>query len=380
MATPQAAGGGAAHAEALQALLGSLMSQAFGNQTVPLLRTVLAGKTPNVVNPRTSVRDAGLKIAEHRKAALVVDPNDGHLLGIFDFKDIMTRAVAKDLPLDLSTVAEVMTPNPEHVSPETTVLEALQIMHDHHVSTLPVCEDDGRVVGLVDVMDVIHGCGGADGWRSIFRQAMEIDDGGTIMQQPSVIEPSVRGAPAITAAAAVVKKDPVIRVGQDSNFGANIPANIPVTVEFGDDALSMNDSFINSRSGFADRSTDQFDGADAVIFKVTDPNSNIHRVRCVPRLSTLCKMVAGKIGGGTDPSSLQIQFVDDEGDIVLVTTDEDLGEAVSISKASGQKAVKIKVVFGKNGLSAMLEDPVMLGIAGAVVVGVVVLGFVLSRR
>ena len=91
-------------------------------------------------------------------------------------------------------------------------------------------------------------------------------------------------------------------------------------------------------------------------------------------------MVAGKIGGGTDLSSLQIQFVDDEGDIVLVTTDEDLGEAVSISKASGQKAVKIKVVFGKNGLSAMLEDPVMLGIAGAVVVGVVVLGFVLSRR
>ena len=91
-------------------------------------------------------------------------------------------------------------------------------------------------------------------------------------------------------------------------------------------------------------------------------------------------MVAGKIGGGTDLSSLQIQFVDDEGDIVLVTTDEDLGEAVLISKASGQKAVKIKVVFGKNGLSAMLEDPVMLGIAGAVVVGVVVLGFVLSRR
>ena len=195
MATPQAAGGGAAHAEALQALLGSLMSQAFGNQTVPLLRTVLVGKIPNVVNPRTSVRDAGSKMTDN-----------------------------------------------------------------------------------------------------------------------------------------------------------------------------------------ADRSTDQFDGADAVIFKVTDPNSNIHRVRCVPRLSTLCKMVAGKIGGGTDPSSLQIQFVDDEGDIVLVTTDEDLGEAVSISKASGQKAVKIKVVFGKNGLSAMLEDPVMLGIAGAVVVGVVVLGFVLSRR
>ena len=74
MATLQTAGGGAAHAETLQALLGSLMSQAFGNQTVPLLRTVLAGKTPNVVNPRTLVRDTGLKMTEHRKAALVVAP------------------------------------------------------------------------------------------------------------------------------------------------------------------------------------------------------------------------------------------------------------------------------------------------------------------
>ena len=49
MATPQAVGGGAAHAEAQKALLGLIMSQAFGNQTVPLLRTMLAGKTPNVV-------------------------------------------------------------------------------------------------------------------------------------------------------------------------------------------------------------------------------------------------------------------------------------------------------------------------------------------
>ena len=40
------------------------------------------------------MRDAGILMAEHRKAALVVD--NGQLAGIFGFKDLITRAVAKD--------------------------------------------------------------------------------------------------------------------------------------------------------------------------------------------------------------------------------------------------------------------------------------------
>jgi len=125
------------------------MARAFGNQTSPSLRS-------------------------RRKAALVVE--DGRLVGIFFFKDLMTRAVAKELPLDFTEVRSVMTPNPESVSPDMTVLEALQTMHDHRFLTLPVREADGRVVGLVDVMDVIYGCGGAEGWRSVFSSAMEVDD------------------------------------------------------------------------------------------------------------------------------------------------------------------------------------------------------------
>jgi CBS domain-containing protein len=50
---------------------------------------------------------------------------DDRLVGIFGFKDMMTRAVAKELPLDLTDVSSVMTPDPESVSPDMTVLEAL---------------------------------------------------------------------------------------------------------------------------------------------------------------------------------------------------------------------------------------------------------------
>ena len=169
-----AQGAQGAQAAALQALLGPLMSQAFGNQASPNLRSLLAGKPSTIVHPGTSVYKAGIKMADSKKAALVVE--DGTLVGIFGFKDMMTRVIAKELPLQSTKISAVMTPNPEFVSPDMTVLEALQTMHDNKFLTLPVCEDDGAVVGLVNVMDVIYGCGGADGWRSIFNTTLDLDD------------------------------------------------------------------------------------------------------------------------------------------------------------------------------------------------------------
>jgi len=170
----QSQGAQGAQAAALQALLAPLMSQAFGNQASPTLRSLLAGKPSTVVQLGTSVFEAGTKMAESRKAALVVE--DGNLVGIFGFKDMMTRVVAKELPLDDTEISAVMTPNPESVSPDMTVLEALQTMHDNKFLTLPVCEDNGTVVGLVNVMDVIYGCGGVEGWRSIFTATLDLDD------------------------------------------------------------------------------------------------------------------------------------------------------------------------------------------------------------
>ena len=114
-------------------------------------------------------------IAEAKKAALIVD--NGELVGIFGFKDMMSRVVAKELPLEHTSVKSVMTPNPESVSPDMTVIEALQTMHDNKFLNLPVCEDDGTVCGLVGVMDLIIGCGGADGWRSLFDSTMGMSGG-----------------------------------------------------------------------------------------------------------------------------------------------------------------------------------------------------------
>jgi signal-transduction protein with cAMP-binding, CBS, and nucleotidyltransferase domain len=98
-------GSGGAQAAALQALLGPLMMQAFGGEKSPKLRTLLAGRTATIIKPSASIREAGLLMAERRKAALIVD--NRRLVGIFGFKDMMTRAVAKELDLDYTEVSQV---------------------------------------------------------------------------------------------------------------------------------------------------------------------------------------------------------------------------------------------------------------------------------
>ena len=173
MASMQGAGG--SQAAMLTQLLGPLMAQAFGSTTSPALRSLLGSKTvATIVSPTSTVRETAVVMAEARKAALVVE--DGELVGIFGFKDMMTRAVAKELPLDLTPVESVMTSDPESVSPDITVVEALQIMHESKFLNLPVCESDGRVCGILSVMDLIYGCGGAEGWRSLFDNALDATD------------------------------------------------------------------------------------------------------------------------------------------------------------------------------------------------------------
>jgi CBS domain-containing protein len=52
-------------------------------------------------------------------------------------------------------VGEIMTTVLYTVVPTTTVAECMQLMTDKRVRHLPVVDDDGRLVGLVSIGDVV---------------------------------------------------------------------------------------------------------------------------------------------------------------------------------------------------------------------------------
>jgi signal-transduction protein with cAMP-binding, CBS, and nucleotidyltransferase domain len=110
-------------------------------------------------------------MAKMRKGVLVMKGKE--LQGIITPKDLLNRVIAKGLSPDDTLVSDVMTPNPDCVSPDLTLIDALREMHDHKYLHLPVREANGRVVGLVDVMELVkstagEGEGGGKGWRSFF--------------------------------------------------------------------------------------------------------------------------------------------------------------------------------------------------------------------
>ena len=121
-------------------------------------------------------------MAERRKGVLVTSEDDGSLLGILTPKDLLNRVISKQLSPEDTTVMDVMTPNPDCVSPDVTLLDALREMHDHKYLHLPVRDDEGVVHGVVDVMELLcHTAGdassGGKGWRDFFACAGDgLDD------------------------------------------------------------------------------------------------------------------------------------------------------------------------------------------------------------
>jgi|SRR5215218_4136015 len=58
----------------------------------------------------------------------------------------------------MTQVRELMTPDPEHLSADDTLVTAAQRMRDADVGSLPICDDDGQVSGIVTDRDIVVKC------------------------------------------------------------------------------------------------------------------------------------------------------------------------------------------------------------------------------
>jgi arabinose-5-phosphate isomerase len=86
-------------------------------------------------------------------AATVVDAR-GKLVGVFTDGDL--RRLVEHHQVDFrARVAAVMTRNPRTVRPEALVSEATRVLRSAAIDQVPVVDEDGRPVGLLDVQDLL---------------------------------------------------------------------------------------------------------------------------------------------------------------------------------------------------------------------------------
>ena len=85
-------------------------------------------------------------------AALVID-EAGKLIGIFTDGDLRRLfETGKDVH---APVGEFMGAQPKSVGPEALVEEAQRLLQEYHIDQVPVLDDEGRPVGLLDVQDLL---------------------------------------------------------------------------------------------------------------------------------------------------------------------------------------------------------------------------------
>jgi CBS domain-containing protein len=85
---------------------------------------------------------------DRRVGAVLVTDVDRRLVGIFTGRDAVCRVLADGRNIATTTLAEVMTRDPDTIPPGRTAIEALRLMQDGGYRHLPVI-DKGKVIGVV---------------------------------------------------------------------------------------------------------------------------------------------------------------------------------------------------------------------------------------
>jgi CBS domain-containing protein len=120
------------------------------------LEQLLANKPKEIIS--VAARDTvfqALEVMAKRDIGALLVLEDGEPVGIFSERDYARKVVlqgraSKDIP-----VREVMSSKIICVTLAQTVQDCMAIMTDHHIRHLPVTGEDGAVVGVLSIGDLV---------------------------------------------------------------------------------------------------------------------------------------------------------------------------------------------------------------------------------
>ena len=103
----------------------------------------------------TAERAIRMMLDRHVGAVTVVDENQ-RVAGIFTERDVLLRLSLTQHDPRTTSVRHVMTTPVELATRATTAGEALATMVERHYRHLPIVEDDGRLLGMLSIRNVLQ--------------------------------------------------------------------------------------------------------------------------------------------------------------------------------------------------------------------------------
>jgi arabinose-5-phosphate isomerase len=107
------------------------------------------------VGPDTPLTEGLLEMSRKRLGLTAVVDGDDRVLGIFTDGDLR-RTLDRRADIHGSRMSEVMTRNPRSIGPDELAAEAVLLMEKHAVNGLLVLDDSGRLVGALNVHDLLR--------------------------------------------------------------------------------------------------------------------------------------------------------------------------------------------------------------------------------
>jgi CBS domain-containing protein len=330
----QNASGGRGTNDAQVAVMQAMMRKVFGG-SMPTLKSYLEGKKIVKVRPSINVREACCVMSKSRSGLLVMD--DEELMGIFTPREVLKRIVSRGKSPDITAVSSVMITNPHSVSPNLTLLEALQEMFEQKVSYLVVEDAEGMVLGLVDVMEMVcHTAGGEQGsgkgWRDFFDNAMNVEEDN--FSEVASTNSEDRAPTSLT----VTPHGKHAHVARDTDNFSDV-FSIGLMTEVPPHVMS-----VSNLSAAGNHDTASVMASKDFFFKVVDSKENCHRIQCKSdSVATVRDDVAKLLS--VDSSSVILKYTDEDDDEVIITTDESMRAAIDYCRSCKKNSLKLNVTI-----------------------------------
>ncbi len=104
-------------------------------------------------SPDDTLAEASAKMWQQQTGSLLVMEAE-NLIGIVTERDVLKTVAEGHEPKSVS-VRDVMTPDPVTIGSDTTLNDAAKIMFDKWFRHLPVVSDDGKVLGIISLRDLL---------------------------------------------------------------------------------------------------------------------------------------------------------------------------------------------------------------------------------
>ncbi|KAB8249865.1 hypothetical protein BDV35DRAFT_377950 [Aspergillus flavus] len=306
----------------------------------PTLETVLDGLPPVTVSVRTSVKDAAAMMKEHHTTALLVQ-DQGSITGIFTSKDIVLRVIAPGLDPSTCSVVRVMTPHPDFAPADMSIQAALRKMHDGHYLNLPVMNETGEIVGMVDVLKLTYAT-----LEQINSMSTHDDEGPAWNKFWLSMDH---------------ESDSMVSGSQQPNHRSVLSPESPKASYDARDSVLPNESASHHGGDEHSEYIDHHHHGEHVPFpfKFKAPSGRVHRVNVLTSagIADLVAQVTAKLGSEADAvggaatceegklsnTGYALSYLDNEGDTVSITTDQDLADAVTLARQSRRDKVDLFV-------------------------------------